>query len=271
MLLLTEEEIALLLTDLIEVYGYDFSGYSSMMLHRRINRLFRLRSFSGFEAFRYVLRTDPEYLNWFIAEVTVPVTEMFRDPSFFLTLKNEVLPVLSSFPLIRIWHAGCSTGEEVYSVAIILKELNLLHKSVLYATDINPNVLKTAAAGIFPLSGMKRYSENYVQAGGTQYFSDYYTANYELVKLDEQLKKQIVFSTHNLATDASFNHFQLIICRNVLIYFNQELQNRVLALFDSSLESGSFLALGSKETLRFTEVGLQYQKINPKEKIWQKL
>ncbi len=269
--MLTEEEIALLLTDLIEVYGYDFSGYSKLMLHRRINRLFGLRSFSGFSAFRYLLRSDPEYLNWFIAEVTVPVTEMFRDPSFFLTLRNEVFPVLSSFPLIRIWHAGCSTGEEVYSAAIILKELNLLHKSVLYATDINPNVLKTAAAGIFPLSGMKRYSENYVRAGGTKSFSDYYTAHYELVKLDEQLKKQLVFSTHNLIADASFNNFQLIICRNVLIYFDQNLQNRVFTLFDNSLERGSFLALGSKETLRFTAVGAQYLKINSKEKIWQKL
>ncbi|MGI4022619.1 MAG: CheR family methyltransferase [Janthinobacterium lividum] len=269
--MLTEEEINVLLTDLIEVYSYDFTGYSKPMLHRRINRLFKLRSFSSFGAFRYLLRSDPGYLNWFIAEVTVPVTEMFRDPSFFLTLRNEVFPVLSSFPLIRIWHAGCSTGEEVYSVAIILKELNLLHKSVLYATDINSKVLKTAAAGIFPLSGMKQYSENYVQSGGTDSFSNYYTAHYELVKLDEQLKKQIVFSTHNLATDASFNQFQLIICRNVLIYFDQELQNRVLTLFDSSLESGSFLALGSKENLRFATVVQQFKKINSTEKIWQKI
>ncbi|RYE18826.1 MAG: protein-glutamate O-methyltransferase CheR, partial [Sphingobacteriaceae bacterium] len=138
-------------------------------------------------------------------------------------------------------------------------------------TDINPKVLKTAAAGIFPLSGMKQYSENYVHSGGTGYFSDYYTAHYQLVKLDEQLKKQLVFSTHNLATDASFNQFQLIICRNVLIYFDRELQSRVFTLFNNSLDTGSFLALGSKETLRFTTVEAQYQKISLKEKIWQKL
>jgi chemotaxis protein methyltransferase CheR len=269
--LLTEKEIALLLNDLIEVYGYDFTGYSKPMLKRRINRLFKLRAFSGFDVFRYLLRNDPEYLSWFIAELTVPVTEMFRDPAFFLTLRNEILPSLSNFPLIRIWHAGCATGEEVYSVAIILKELNLLLKSVLYATDINPHILKTAAAGIFPLTGMKQYSENYAQAGGTKYFSDYYTTQYELVKMDEDLKKRIVFSTHNLATDSSFNQFQLIICRNVLIYFDHNLQNRVFTLFDNSLECGSFLALGSKETLRFSTVEARYRKISPKEKIWQKL
>lgn len=271
MLLLKEEEIALMLNDLIEVYGYDFSGYSGPMMQRRINRLFQLSPFSDFAAFRHSIRSDTGFLNRFIAEVMVPVTEMFRDPSFFLTLRNEVLPLLSQFPLIRIWHAGCSTGEEVYAVAILLKELNLLHKTILYATDINPEVLKIAAAGIFPLSGMKKYSENYVLAGGNQYFSGYYTAHYELVKFDEQLKKRIVFSTHNLAADASFNHFQLIICRNVLIYFNQELQNRVINLFDTSLENHGFLGLGSKETLRFMSVGQHYQKINPKEKIWQKL
>lgn len=268
--MLSEEEINLLLNDLIEVYGYDFTGYSKPMLQRRINRLFKLRSFSGFNAFRYLLITEPEYLGWFISELTVPVTEMFRDPSFFLTLRNEVLPALSNYPLIRIWNAGCSTGEEVYSVAILLKELNLLHKTLLYATDINPEVLKVAATGIFPLNGMRQYSENYVQSGGIKNFSDYYTAHYELVKFDDRLRKRIVFSTHNLAADTSFNQFQLIICRNVLIYFNQELQNHVFTLFDNSLESKGFLALGSKETLRFAAIYPYFERINSKEKVWRK-
>lgn len=271
MFLLTEEEVGLVLNDLIDVHGYDFTDYSRRMMQRRISRLFQLRSFSDFAAFRELIRSDTEFLSWFIAEVMVPVTEMFRDPSFFLTLRNEVLPELSQAPLIRIWLAGCSTGEEVYAVAILLKELDLLHKSILYATDINPEVLKVASAGIFPLSGMKKYSENYVQAGGNQCFSDYYTAHYDLVKFDEQLKKRIVFSTHNLVADASFNHFQLIICRNVLIYFNPALQNRVIHLFDASLENNGFLGLGSKETLRFTNTGQHYHKVNPKEKIWRKL
>lgn len=270
MVLLTDEEITLLLNDLIEVYGYDFSGYSRPMLQRRITRLFRLRSFSSFEAFRRIICSNPEFLNWFIAEVTVPVTEMFRDPDFFRALREEVLPVLRSLPLIRIWHAGCSTGEEVYSMAIMLKEMDLLHKSILYATDINTEVLQIAATGIFQLSGMKKYSENYILSGGIQSLSNYYTAHYEFVKVDEQLKKRIVFSTHNLAADTSFNYFHLIICRNVLIYFNQDLQNRVVGLFDASLESQGFLALGSKETLRFTSIHPLYHKFNPKEKIWRK-
>jgi len=268
--LLSEEEIELLLTDLIDIYGYDFTSYAKPTLYRRINRLFKLRPFSGFNAFRYLLIHNPEYLDWFIAEFTVPVTEMFRDPSFFAALRNEVLPALSNHPLIRIWHAGCSTGEEAYSVAIILKEMELMQKSVLYATDINPAVLKVAAAGIYPQSTMKHYCENYINSGGTANFSDYYTANYDLVKLDDQLKQRIVFSTHNLAADTSFNHFQLIICRNVLIYFNQELQQRVFTLFDNSLETNGFLGLGSKETLQFTTLNKHYQKINLKEKIWQK-
>ncbi len=269
--MLSDEEISLLLTDLIDVYGYDFTGYSANMLNRRINRLFRLRLFSGFAGLRYLLSTEPEYLRWFINELTVPVTEMFRDPAFFLLLRKQVLPALSDAPLIRIWHAGCSTGEEVFSVAIWLKELNLLQKSLLYATDINPVVLEKASAGIFPLNAMKLYSENYQQAGGTADFSDYYTAHYDLVKFDDQLKKRIVFSTHNLVTDTSFNQFQLIICRNVLIYFNQELQNHVFALFDSSLESNGFLALGDKESLRFTAINAFYKQVNPAGKIWQKL
>lgn len=270
-ILLSEEEIGLLLTDLIEVYGYDFTGYSKPMLSRRINRLYKLRSFSSFNSFRYLLISDPEYLRWFITEVTVPVTEMFRDPSFFLALRNEILPVLSNYPLIRIWHAGCSTGEEVYSVAILLKELNLLQKTLLYATDINPEVLSVAAKGIYPLSGMKQYTENYIESGGTNDLSHYYTAHYNLVKFNDQLKKRMVFSTHNLAADTSFNQFQLIICRNVLIYFNQDLQNRVFTLFNNSLENQGYLALGSKETLRFSSIDHYFEKVNSKEKLWRKL
>jgi len=269
--ILSEEEIAILLTDLIDVYGYDFTGYSKPMIQRRINRLFNLRSFAGFSTFRYLLASNAEYLRWFIAEVMVPVTEMFRDPSFFLTLRNEVFPFLSTCPLIRVWHAGCSTGEEVYSVAILLQELNLLQKSVLYATDINPEVLKVASSGIFPLSNMQLCAENYLQAGGTRVLSDYYTRHFDGVRLNEQLKKRTVFSTHNLAADTSFNQFQLIICRNVLIYFNQELQNHVFTLFDTSLESKGFLGLGSKETLRFASISQNYQTVNQKEKIWRKV
>ncbi|WP_419800881.1 CheR family methyltransferase [Mucilaginibacter sp.] len=271
MFLITDEQLDALLYDLATLYGYDFSGYSRPMLHRRFNRMFRLKEFSGFEDFRRAISNKPELLNWLVAEITVPVTEMFRDPEFFKVLREMVLPAVANAPLIRIWHAGCSTGEEAYSMAILLKELDLLHKSILYATDINPEVLKKAAAGVYPQNILEKYAENYYAAGGNQSFNDYYTSSYDLVKLNEQLKKKIVFSTHNLVTDASFNHFNLIICRNVIIYFNQQLQNRVLNLFDASLEQQGYLALGTKETLQFTSVNQQYQKPFPKEKIWQKI
>lgn len=270
-LLLSEKEIELLLADLIDFHGYDFSGYSKLMLHRRINRLFGLRAFTSFSTFRFLLASNPEFFRFFIAEVMIPVTEMFRDPSFFLMLREEILPQLNKYPLIRIWHAGCSTGEEVYSVAILLQELNLLQKSILYATDINPEALHVAATGLYLLETMKQYAENYIQAGGKFSLNNYYLVHNNLAKLDDQLKKRVVFSTHNLAADTSFNQFQLIICRNVLIYFNQELQNHVFTLFDASLENNGFLALGSKETLRFTTLSESYQRVNSKEKIWRKL
>lgn len=270
MFVITDEQLNLLLNNLISQYGYDFSGYSRPMLHRRFNRMFRLKGFLSFEDFRQTIRSKPEILNWLIAEITVPVTEMFRDPEFFKTLREQVLPAISKAPLIRIWHAGCSTGEEVYSVAIILKELNLLQKSVLYATDINPEVLKKAAAAIYPQNLIKKYAENYFLAGGIVPFNSYCTVYPDRFKLNEQLSGRIVFASHNLVTDTSFNHFNLIICRNVLIYFNQQLQNRVINLFDASLENQGYLALGTKETLQFTSVNHRYQKIQPKEKIWQK-
>lgn len=269
--MLIHKEIDLLLNDLIEFYGYDFTGYSKPMLQRRINRLYKLRKFSGFAEFRYKLSVDAEYFRWFINELMVPVTEMFRDPTFFYVLRKEILPELSSLPLIRIWHSGCSSGEEVYSMAILLKELGLLHKTLIYATDINPEALRNAAEGVFRLKSMKLYEENYHLAGGEEDFSTYYTEDFGRAKFDVSLKNRVVFSTHNLVADTSFNQFQLIICRNVLIYFDRELQNRVFSLFDASLAQNGFLALGSKETLRFADVHNGYRNINPKEKIWKKI
>lgn len=268
---LDEDEINLLLTDLIDTYGYDFTGYAQPTLQRCINRFFSGKLFGNFAAFRNLIKNDPQYFRLFIAEVMVPVTEMFRDPSFFAALKDEILPVLASFPLIRIWHAGCSTGEEVYSMAILLNEMQLLQKSILYATDINPEVLKTASKGVFPISGMQQYAKNYLEFGGQFSLEKYYTQHFDQVKFRDELKKRIVFSTHNLVADTSFNHFNLIVCRNVFIYFGQDLQNHVLKLFDASLETNGFLTLGSKETIQFSEINNRYKKINLKEKIWQRL
>jgi chemotaxis protein methyltransferase CheR len=264
------EEVELLLNDLHERYGYDFTEYSKASLQRRIHRLFTLDKFPSFAEFRYRLQTDNYYFRRFVEEITVNVTEMLRDPSFYRTLRTTILPVLATYPFIRIWHAGCSTGEEVYSMAILLKETGLLHKSLLYGTDINPQVIDKARKGIFPVSQMQKYSENYIQSGGVRDFSSYYTANYHLAKFDSALTAKMIFSTHNLVSDFSFNEFQLILCRNTLIYFERDLQSKVFQLFDYSLENFGYLALGSKESLRFSPIADRYRQVG-KEKIWRKI
>ena len=265
-----EKNIELLINDVFELYGYDFTEYARASLNRRIRRLYALDKFLSFDELRYRIKNDPLYLKRFIEEVTVNVTEMFRDPSFYMTLRKEILPRLGTHPYIRIWHAGCSTGEEVYSLAVLLKEANLLSKSIIYATDINPGVLEKARAGIFPIESMKQYSENYIASGGRDDFSAYYSASYNGAKFDQALSRQMVFSTHNLVSDSSFNEFHLIICRNVLIYFDKQLQEKVFKLFDRSLGMLSYLALGSKETLTGSHFQTRYQQVD-NEKIWKKV
>jgi chemotaxis protein methyltransferase CheR len=269
--LINEQEVALLLNDVLEKYGYDFTDYAPASINRRVNHLYQLDRFVSFAEFRYRVISDPAYAHRFVEEITVNVTEMFRDPSFYQALRMEVLPVLATYPFIRVWHAGCSTGEEVYSFAILLKEAKLLHKAIIYATDLNTSVLEKGRKGMFRLSQMQQYSRNYMEAGGTEDFSSYYTANYEYAKFREELGEKIIFSPHNLVTDSSFNEFQLIICRNVLIYFNKELQDRVLTLFSDSLEQLGYLALGSKETLNFTKVARKFKQLESREKIWRKV
>jgi chemotaxis protein methyltransferase CheR len=268
--IIKNEDIELLLTDVAERYGYDFTQYSKASLKRRLNRLCLLDKFTSFAELRYRVISDPEYLQRFVEEITVNVTEMFRDPSFYKALREDVFPRLGTYPFIRIWIAGCSTGEEAYSIAILLKEANLYHKSLIYATDINPGVLERASNGMFPISQMQQYSENYIQSGGKEDFSKYYTANYDSVKFNSDLKDKMIFSTHNLVSDTSFNAFQLILCRNVLIYFDKDLQNNVFDLFDESLDTLGYLALGSKETIRFSNLEKKYNQIN-EERIWRKI
>jgi chemotaxis protein methyltransferase CheR len=268
--LISDEQVETLLSDLLEQYGYDFTGYSRASLKRRITRLYAMDKAVSFGEFRYKVNNDNAYFKRFVEQITVNVTEMFRDPAFFKRLREEVLPILGTYPFIRIWLAGCSTGEEAYSISIILKELNLLHKSLIYATDLNPAVLERAAQSMFGLSNMKQYSENYILSGGTNDFSSYYSANYSLAKFNEELKSKIIFSTHNLVSDHSFNEFQLILCRNVLIYFDRDLQHKVLTLFDDSLEELGYLALGTKETINFSQVAKKYKRLDA-EKIWRKM
>lgn len=268
---ISDLEVEVILNDVFEIYGYDFTNYSKASLKRRIIRLVAQDRLPSFAEFRYKLRSDKGYLQHFIEQITVNVTEMFRDVSFYKMLREKVIPVLATWPVIRIWHAGCSTGEEVYSMAILLHEANLLEKSLLYATDINPSVLAKVRYGIYPISQMRLYSENYILSGGKGDFSSYYTAQYNSAKFDDFLGKKIVVSTHNLVSDGSFNEFQLIMCRNVLIYFDKPLQDRVLHLFHESLEPMGILALGSKETLKFTDIGENFKQLDIKEKIWRKV
>jgi len=268
--MLSDEEIDFLLNEIVESYGYDFTFYARASLKRRINRLFTLDRFTSFAEFLYRIRKEESYFKRFVEEITVNVTEMFRDPPFYKVLREEVLPKVAANPHIRIWHAGCSTGEEVYSMAILLKEAGLLHKSLIYATDLNPAVLEKLASGIFPISQMKLYSENYITSGGTEDFSSYYTAHYDNVKFDEELSKKMIWSTHNLVSDRSFNEFHIIVCRNVLIYFNKELQERVFGVLNESLAKFGFLCLGSKETLKFSGIQQSYAVVS-KEKVWKKV
>jgi len=268
--MIEDEEIDMLLNDLFDIHGYDFTNYSRASIKRRILRLYSLDKFPSFAELRYRVKTDISYLKRFVEEITVNVTEMFRDPIFYLSLRNDVLPLLGTKPFIRIWHAGCSTGEEVYSMAIMLKEAGLLKKTLIYATDLNPTVLEKVRKGIFPLNQMKQYSESYISSGGQKDFSSYYTANYGQAKFDQELSDKIIISTHNLVSDSSFNEFDLILCRNVLIYFDKDLQDRVLRLFDASLSSLGYLALGTKETLKFSAIQNNFKQLN-REKIWKKI
>jgi chemotaxis protein methyltransferase CheR len=267
---LTDKEVELLKHDFLARYGYDFTQYSHASFKRRLQRYFLLTQAKSFEEFRYRLLRDESYFEEAVSQISVVVTGMFRDPSFYKTLRESVLPVLATYPLIRIWHAGCATGEEVYSMAILLHEAKLLHKSLLYATDINPGVIEKAKQGVFPMHVMQQYSANYQASGGTEDFSRYYAANYNFARFNEELAARIVFATHNLVTDASFNSFQLILCRNVLIYFERELQSKVLTLFDHSLEPLGFLGLGSKESIRFSDLSKRYTPVTYGEKLWRK-
>lgn len=269
--LIKDAELDVLLDELDQRYGYDFTQYARTSLKRRVNRLMIIDKFPSFAELLYRIKSDADYLNRLIEEITVNVTEMFRDPSLYKTIREQVLPILATHPFIRIWHAGCATGEEVYSMAIMLQEANLLHKSLLYATDINPSVIENIKRGIFPLSAMKQYSENYIAAGGKGDFSKYYTVVYDRAQFDQQLKSKMILATHNLVSDRSFNEFQIIFCRNVLIYFDKTLQDKVLTLFDDSLERLGFLVLGSKENIRFSKVASKFSQVGDKEKLWRKI
>jgi len=268
---ITNDEAKELLNLVNDRYGYDFSEYAEASIKRRVSRFAGLQKIDSYFDLKHHLLNDQALFASFIIEITVNVTEMFRDPTFFTCLQQKVFPALTTYPYRKIWHAGCSTGEEVYSLAVLLQENNLYNRTKVYATDINSEVIQKAKEGIYPLKLMREYTSKYMKAGGESSFSDYYTAQYDSAIMNKSLKKNLIFSVHNLVSDKSFNEFNMIICRNVLIYFNQSLQEKVFELFYDSLGMFGFLALGSKESMIASKLKNKYEVIDKNEKIFRKI
>lgn len=263
-------EIELLLEAVFRHYGYDFRNYAPASLKRRIWAAIQTEGLMTVSGLQEKVLHNRDCLERFLLTLSVNVTSMFRDPSFYKAFRSVVVPLLRTYPFIRIWHAGCSTGEEVYSIAILLQEEGLYDRCRIYATDINEAVLKQAKAGIFSLNRMQDYTYNYQLAGGKRSFSEYYTAGYENAIFSSSLKQNLVFSQHNLAADNVFNEFNVILCRNVLIYFNKTLQERVQSLFYKSLTRFGILGLGRQESLTLTSYGQCYEELVSREKLYRK-
>ena len=270
MIVIAPDELKTMLEALRLAYGYDFTDYAEVSVKRRVTSFMTKRKMESITTLQKNLLNDDKLFEEFIREISVTVTEMFRDPDFYRALSEKVVRRLKTYPFIKIWLAGCATGEEVYSLAILMKEEGILNRSIIYATDINQGSLQIAREGIYPLEYMKDYTSNYQKAGGTSNFSDYYIAKFGSALFDQSLRENVVFSSHNLATDKSFNEFQMIICRNVLIYFNHQLQSRVIELFYDSLVPFGFLGLGSKESLLFAANRNDFTDVDRKEKIFMK-
>jgi chemotaxis protein methyltransferase CheR len=264
-------EIDLLLEAVNRHYGFDFRGYALGSLRRRLWRRVTAEGASSISGLQEKVLHDPQAMERLLAGLSVNVTTMFRDPTFYLAFREQVIPLLRTYPFIRIWNAGCSTGEETYSLAILLEEEGLYERSRIYATDFNSEVLARARAGELPLDRMREYTQNYQRAGGTREFSAYYAVGSGSARLAERLSSNVVFAQHNLATDRSFNEFNVILCRNVLIYFGRELQRRVHTLFHESLARFGVLALGQKETLRFTGLDDRYEELDAREKLYRRI
>lgn len=263
-------EISLLLEGVFQHYGFDFRQYARASLRRRLwRRVFaeRLQTISGLQ--EKVLH-DRAAMERLLLDLSINVTSMFRDPGFFAAFRHHVVPALRTYPFLRIWNAGCSTGEETYSLAILLREVGLYDRTRIYATDINESVLAAASEGIYPLAKMKEFTENYLAAGGSRSFSDYYRAAYDRAQLDRSLTENVVFAAHNLVSDRSFNEFHVIVCRNVMIYFDRSLQETVHQLFLDSLVPFGVLALGRKETMTHSSHASRFDVVDEVERIYRK-
>jgi len=267
---ISELEISLLLEAIYQKYGYDYRQYSKAHINRRIRNRMVLSGLDDVSQIQSRVLKDEIFAHELLQDLSITVTEMFRDQDFYKSLRENVIPILKTYPFIKIWHAGCATGEEAYSMAIILQEEGLYDRTTIYATDFNQQALNRAKEGIFSNAMMKEYTANYQLSGGKESFASYYTSNYGNIIMNQSLKKNIVWANHNLVTDSVFAEVHLILCRNVLIYFDVDLQNKVQKLFYGSIVNGGILCLGSKESLRFTDFFEKYTELDKKQRIFKK-
>lgn len=263
-------ELELFLEAIYQRYGYDFRHYARASARRRARNILANSGRQSLSDLIPLLLHDEDFAQKAIYDFSITVTEMFRDPDFYRAVRETIVPYLRTYPFIKIWLAGCATGEEVYSLAILLKEEGLYDRTTIYATDFNETALKKAAEGIYPLKEVQHYTGNYQKAGGQHSFSDYYHAKYASVIMEPSLKTNLTFAQHNLVTDSVFSEVQVVFCRNVLIYFDRSLRNWVLNTLMNSLGWGGFLCLGNKETLEFSSVADQFKSVNAEERIYQK-
>ncbi|MFC4776911.1 CheR family methyltransferase [Paenibacillus sp. GCM10023252] len=264
-------EIELLLEAVYRLCGQDYRNYAYASVRRRIWHRVHAEHLTTISGLLERVIHDRACMERLLSDMTIHVTEMFRDPGMFRAFREEVVPLLRTYPFIRIWHAGCSTGEEVYSMAILLQEEGLYHKTRIYATDTNAEVLDIAKQGVYPLERMQQYTRNYMDSGGKESFSRYYKARYNSVIFQAELKKNIIFAQHNLVTDGSFNEFNVILCRNVMIYFNKQLQDHVHGLLYDSLSMFGILALGTKESITFTQHSEAYEELDVHNRLYRKV
>lgn len=264
-------ELQLLLEGVYRQYGFDFREYAPASLKRRVWRRVHAERTETITGLLERVLHDPAVMERLLLDLSINVTSMFRDPTFYVAFRENVVPMLRTYPFTRIWVAGCSTGEEVYSLSILLHEEGLYERTRIYATDINETVLERAREGVFPLEKMQEYTENYIRAGGNRSFSEYYLARYEGALFDRTLTENVVWAPHNLVQDRAFNSFNAILCRNVMIYFDRALQTRVHRLFYDSLERLGILALGHKESIRFTGLESAYEELDALEKLYRKV
>jgi chemotaxis protein methyltransferase CheR len=266
-----EIELELLLEGVYRCYGFDFRQYAPASLRRRVWRRVHAEGLTTLSALQDKLLHDPACMERLLLDLSINVTAMFRDPSFYIAFREKVVPLLRTYPFTRIWLAGCSTGEEVYSLAILLQEEGVAERARLYATDINESVLDRARAGVFPLDKMREYTQNYIKAGGQTAFSEYYVAKYDGAQFQRSLVDNVVFAQHNLVSDRSFNEFNVIVCRNVMIYFDRALQDQVHRLFYESLMTFGVLALGAKESIHFSPFEDRFEDIDANERLYKKV